>query len=271
MAKKLPRKKGPTRAKRSSDVASLLTDAPTEFTKRHVFMLVYGDTGTGRTTFALTAPGPILLMHSAEKIDGVVEPFAREKEIKLFNFGEVYPPEATGDQVKAAAAAKWSQMKAVWVHGLENFRTVIIDTETDAWELVRNAYFGDVKPTGGRLEQNWGPVNADWKSMFKQFKSQTGANLIVISQTEDEYKENDKGFSNKTGRTVRKGQKSIPFMVDVAVRTDTKERRRDTVYRSTIEKPWGNGPLKGESYEDQLSTFPVVMSEITESDVDEWE
>ncbi len=48
-------------------------DAPTEFTRRSVVLEIYGDTGTGRTTLALTAPGTIAVLHAAEKLEGLFQ------------------------------------------------------------------------------------------------------------------------------------------------------------------------------------------------------
>lgn len=249
--------------------SSLWQDAPTELTRRSVFLLAYGDTNSGRSTFALTAPGPIAYLHSAEKIEGIIQPFAREKEIRVYDFGGTVPPNASVKETSRIADETWQNVKAAWVDAYGWARTIVIDTETDLWELIRLAYFGDIKPSGGRLELNWGPVNSDWKAMFRSFKGQDGTNLIVISQTEDEYKESKKGFGTKTGNTVRKGQKSIPFMADVIVRTESDMMTQE--FTSTIEKPWYGMHAMGLELEGEMSNFGQVMSMISGLEPKEWE
>lgn len=251
-------------------------DAPTELERKCVFASVYGDTDTGRTTWALSAPEPIALIHAAEKIEGIVQPFAREKEIRVFDFSVDLSKTTNVDEAAALADKAWRQLRAAWYDAFTWARTIILDTDTDAWELIRFAFFGDLKPSGGRIETNWGPVNAEWLSMFKHFKHQNRANVIVISQTKDEYTKAVKGkMGERTGRTVRATQKNMGFLSEVVVRM-----RRGTggVFTATIEKEWWNGAMFGvevdgalaEAYGRDRVDFPTVMALITDSDVAAW-
>lgn len=249
----------------SEDWNSLFEPAPTELTRRCVMMNIYGDTGTGRTTFALTAPSPIVLFHSAEKIDGIVQQFSSQKEIHLYDFGVVFR-DANKSLVQAQAREEFDRFTHAYYTAFSRARTIIIDTETDLWELLRQAHFGDVKPSGGRLELNWGPVNAEWNTLFRHFRHQNTTNLMVISKTEDEYKENKSGFGTKTGKTIRKGQKNIPFMADIYARTS-----RDPFTLTLEDKAWFNADAIGLEFVDDAISFPEIMMLITGIDASEWE
>jgi hypothetical protein len=246
-------------------------DAPTEITKKCVLMTVYGDTHTGRTTFALTAPGPIAYFHSAENYDGRVQKYARTKKIRMCNFGAALI--GTDKEKSDEAAEVWKGFRAKWFDAFTWARTIVLDTHTDLWELLRFAYFGDVKPVHGRMELNWGPVNAEWSSLFRLYKTQDKTNLVLIGKTKDEWTKPKKGMGEKTGKTVQVGQKDIiSTMAEVSVRTDREIRKKGgLIFKSIVEKGDWNGDVLGLELENELSTFPMLMSMITETNVEEWE
>jgi hypothetical protein len=248
--------------------SSAWEDAPTEFTRRVVFMRIYGDTGTGRTSLALTAPGPIGLCHTAEKLDGIVQRFAREKVIRMANFAGTF--RGSAQDIANQANAIWSRVQGAWFDGLDNWaRTVVMDTDTEGWELIRLARFGELNPRG-RTDSLYGPVNAEWRSLFKRFRAQDRCNVISIGQTKDEYREfikNGQKSSERTGRTIMAGMKEMSFMSDVVIRTD---RKPDGGFIATIEKGWFNAHTEGMTFENEDIRFSYIMSLITETDEAEW-
>lgn len=247
------------------------------FTTRRVFMEIAGDTGSGRTTLALTAPGPIAILHFGEKIDGIAN-LAAAKDVRELSFSPFYPPGLSDKEVADIAWQSWQSFETAWCDAFHWARTIIMDTHTDAWEAIRFGYFGDVKPDGGRMELNWGPVNGRWSSLLKMVRSpEVTSNVILIGATEDEYKDtiNTKtglpGIGKKTGLTVRKGQKSIPRICDVSIRT----RKDARGFSSYLEKAWMSGNLEYERSGLELagseSTFANWMAMITGTMPGEWE
>src|SRR5688572_18559459 len=74
--------------------SELWDEVSDEVERRSVMWVIYGPTGTGRTRLGLTAPGPIALAHTAEKIDGIVQqakhgtiPNVPPQVIRVNNFG----------------------------------------------------------------------------------------------------------------------------------------------------------------------------------------
>lgn len=246
--------------------SGLWEDAPTEFTRRVVFKEYYGDTGTGRTSLALSAPGPIALLHAGEKIEGVIQPFANQKIVKVMNFGGTFV--GTPQQIADAANDTWRRFTRAYFDAYDWARTIIVDTHTELWELIRLARFGGLKPAGGRVDANYGPVNAEFRSLFKHFKTQDQTNLIIIGQTKDEYKMKggkSDGMGERTGATIRAGMKEIPYMADVLVRTD----KVNGDFSATIEKGWFNASVEGLPLPDQ--SFASIMELITGVGSEEWE
>lgn len=258
---------------------SLWQDASTSLTRRCVLMEVYGDTGTGRTTFALSAPGPIALIHAAEKLEGIVQQFTRQgKVVRLANFGAVFS--GSDDEVANQANKVWTRLLTAYYDAYSWARTIIIDTHTEAWELLRLARFGDVKPSGGRVDSNYGPVNAEWRSIFKYFRQQselsptTCPNLIVIGQTKDEYAKGKRnaqtgkeGMGERTGNTIRAGQKEVGYMSDVVVRTE-RDIFNGNRFIAKVDKEWWNGAMRGVDLEGV--DFPTFMGVLTETDPEQW-
>lgn len=248
--------------------AALWDEAPTEFTDRNTMMEISGDSGTGRTTLALSAPGPIALIHTAEKIKGIIEPFAKIKKIKTHHFGGTF--RGSNQIIAQQAMDVWKRMEEAWYDAFNWARTIVLDTHTEAWELVRVAHFGDLKPSGGRVDANYGPVNARWRSLFKHYRESSGVNVILIGQTKDEYKTNKKGISSgvseRTGKTIRAGQKEILYFVDCAVRTC----KEDGDFYSVVEKGWMNAEIEGDRFIGKDANFATIMGAITDTPKKEW-
>lgn len=249
----------------------LWEEPASKVTRRAIFMDVYGDTGTGRTRFSLTAPGPIALAHAAEKIDGLVQQAKKTgKDIKLLNFGGVFT--GSDKEVADAAFEKWKKLQKGWYDAVGGkgslgwAKSGIMDTGTEGWELIRLGSFGTLTPKG-RTDNLYGPVNAKWRSLFKPVRQPNATcNIITIHQTQDEYKEK-RGQSERTGRTIRRGMKEIPFLADVIVRTS----KEDGDFKVTIEKGWYNASVEGIEFFNEDATFANVMAMITETDAEEWE
>lgn len=239
------------------------------FSRRVVFMDVWGDTDTGRTSLALTAPGPIALIHANEKIDGVVaETKARGVDIRTFNFGGVIEGD-NPDEIAASAMPLWRRFCAAYVGAYEWARTIVVDTHPEAWELERIAYFGGYKPEGGRTDSNYGPLNFEWKGLFaRRFRAQDRTNLILIGQSTDEYtKTTGSKMGERTGKSIWSGQKHTKFMVDVRVRMS---RDKDGGFVATIEKGWNNAASEGVEFVNRRAQFAKIMATVTKTEEGEW-
>jgi len=248
-------------------------DAPTEFTPRACVAEIYGPSNSGRTTLALTAPGPIAYIGFHEKVAGIIEPYARAKSIKTYKAGGVFIGDP--DEIMKAAWERMEEFEAYFFAAFESgkFRTVIVDTHVEAWALERLAEFGAPKPDKGRVDTNWGPINARWLSLLNMARTQTETNAIFIGQVEDEWKNDAKGFGQKTGRQVKiasSAGRQVYLKSDVVFRTMVDEGGQG--FSARVEKPWGNiEMMNAEITVDKDSGFPMLMSLITGTDQAEWE
>lgn len=240
--------------------------APTEFTQRTVFMQIDGETGSGRSTLAFSAPGPIALIHTMEKIPGIVEKFAREKEIKIIKLGMGNKIGGTRtdlaknciERIAIAKDAIWDA--STWA------KTIMIDTHTDLWEILRLARFGTLTPQG-LVSTLYGPVNAEWNAIFDPFKDDPPCNLIAIGKVGEQYR-NDK----PTGVLEAKGQKDFIYKADVRIRTLKAAKKGESpTFKARIDKGWMNAQYEGMEFEGEEATFANIMAMITEVDASEWE
>lgn len=97
-----------------------------------------GEYGTGKTTFWLGAPGPIYILSFDKGLEGVVEPFQKEKDIYVAEYD--WTP--TDDLEQEHAIDLRDKVIADFEYACHNGRTVVLDKETDMWELFRYAEFG---------------------------------------------------------------------------------------------------------------------------------
>lgn len=181
-------------------------------------MLAAGPQKTGKNHFGFTAPDPIFCQSIDDGCEGVVEKFVdgriAKKDIDLSTYHiDISEDDAKNvDRMGEAAEIVWNQWVADYLYALKNARTVIWDTETDAWALLRLARFGVLNPPSGRDRGNiWGPVNAEYTRLLRM-PLEIDVNFIMLQKVKDEYK-NDK----KTGGQVRAGFSDAAYIAQVVV------------------------------------------------------
>lgn len=251
-------------------------EVSTEFTARAVAKCIYGDYDTGKTTLALSAPGPIAFFHAYEKVGGLLQYVRRSKDIRVHKFGG--PMEGNPDKVQRLAEEEIKLFEAGLDSAYSWARSIVIDQETRLWELYQLSRLGSMVRAERDEKDNkkgqliYQEINNRWTSMLMKYRVNLEAkdmsnskrpktNLVIISRTKDEYK-----GPSATGRTVRAGQKDTGSFCDVVVRT----RRKDE-FSVTIEKPWNNNSMRGVELSQDMMRFSEIMSMVTETSSEEWE
>ena len=129
--------------KKPTDQWSRYTRATVEqYTRHRLIGLSVGEVGSRKTSFWLEGPQPIVVFSIDQGLEGVVDRILREvapdKEIHIKEY-EWLPTEATSQE---EAVELRDQFTEDYEHALQHARTVILDKETDFWELFRYAEFG---------------------------------------------------------------------------------------------------------------------------------
>lgn len=162
----------------------------------------------GKTHFALTAPGPIAVLDFDTGMEGVVSKFAKTKKIYVSDYRRL--GDAMTNKVENWLIM-WEKFKREYIAALEEptIKTVVMDTATEVWELLRMARFGKLTQV---MPYHYGPVNAEYRELLRKAYS-TNKNLILLHKMKDEYVKDQ-----RTGNLKRSGFGDTGYMVQVNLR-----------------------------------------------------
>jgi len=234
-----------------------------------IIMSVGGREKQGKTHFALTATPPLAIFSSDIGTEGVVNKFKRAgKEIWVH---EIEMPKDL-DQAKPTWEAFHDSYYGVL--RVPRIRTVIFDTSTEIWELLRIRRFGKLTQV---MPYQYGPVNAEFRRILKDCYS-TQKNLILLHKMKPVY------IDDKRTKNFENAQFSdTPYLVQVNVesfrtkpkvncdyckKTDGKHRHWCVKIKDCRQNP----ELIDQVFKDQLCNFPFIASLIVEGTTQEdWE
>lgn len=189
--------------------------------KHRIIGASFGEPGSGKTSFWLGAPGPIVIMSFDKGLEGVVERFQHDKDIYVAEYD--WAPTETLEQ--DAAITLRDKFIEDYEYAVANARTVIWDKEDDIWELFRYAEFGEPKDS----PLNYPALNQRYRQLINLPKG-SDINFGLIQGMKDEWvpKVNKKTGAQGavgSGNRVRKGFKEIEGLVHI----NLEHRRRKVV------------------------------------------
>ncbi len=194
-----------------------------------LILAVDGMDKQGKTRFALTAPKPLVYLDFDIGKEGVLEKADRSDLIvapKPFIFR---PSEVSWDLGDSAALSQEMMKRAepelerfrkVYMHALTKpvierngrplkARTIVIDTGSEAWELMRLVYLGkltQVKP------HHYTEVNSLMRDLVRMAYD-NDVNVIWVHKIKGEWSENAEGKARKSGTLLRAGFSDMSFLV----------------------------------------------------------
>lgn len=211
--------------------------------------LSMGEVGTGKTAFWLSAPGPIVVLSFDQGLEGVIEDFQATKDIYV----QEYEWAPTEDTSQDEAVELRDQFTADFESAIQNARTVIIDKETQLWELMRYAEFGGPS----EAPRNYPALNQRMRRLLNMPKATT-INFGIIEGMKDQWvtkKKADGGSAGaQTGLRVRKGFDEADELVHVTL----VHERAEGQFTYTVGKSRGPG---GFSVQDQSFMIPADPEE----------
>ena len=172
----------------------------------------------GKTHFALTAPGPIALISTDT---GSEETAAKFKKVgKVIHLLKSTPPKEIGTNV-AAAITEWDKLLKAWygVISDKSIRTMIVDTHTEFWQVMRLARFGKLEQVPPK---KYDEVNKDMRDMIKAIKERQNLNAVFIHKVKKTYVGSRKpdgtaGMDSWNGEYERAGFGDMGYLCDVVV------------------------------------------------------
>ena len=162
---------------------------------KNLVMIIYGKGGVGKTTFAASAPRPLLLgFENGDKFLG-----------------------QRGINVDVMRFSRWltNEDKADLVDALADHDTIALDPLGEAMDLliessdIKGKKFRDT--LGGLTIAGWGEVKKQMKNFIKFLRS-TGKNIIIVSHVNEIA--GDEGLKHRI-QVATKLSNEIPNMVDI--------------------------------------------------------
>lgn len=230
--------------------------------KPRLIVSVEGLDKVGKTAFALSAPGPIAYLETDMGTEGVIEKFQADKVILS---PAAYESRFEGGAAKNDAEKEFNRFEKEFRLALANTRSVVIDTASDIWEMLRMARFGkltQVKP------HHYAPVNAEYKDLITSAYD-SEANLILLHKLKATWAEGSDGKSSKTGQFERQGFADTGYLVQVNVRCWREEEREpgDLGFRMQVLNCRSNPEIAGEVLANEMITFQT-LGMLAKPDVD---
>lgn len=189
--------------------ASFLKDGflPPDKIRKHRRLMIGtdGPANSGKTEFAISAPGPGIVICLDRGFDAMLDnqnpPPSRRSD---FAFKVVQAPLPT-QAVQASYVDYWKQFYAIYKQALDNAdcRSVVIDGDSDSWELQRLAEFGKLTQVPSILYTS---VNAARRAMYARAWD-SGKIIIATNKISKEYKTlrnpDNTPLLNNEGKEVR--------------------------------------------------------------------
>lgn len=226
---------------------------------RRLIIRIGGREKQGKTTWTLTAPPPIAYYDLNNRSKHVLDRFVG-RGVWHYKYDMLLARE----QVEWKAA--WNKLRKDFDEGVmhPDVRTLVIDTETDMWELRRLAQWG----RESSVPDQYGALNKDIRNMYDAVIN-SDKNLIVVSEMKKSYKtkivrtkSGERELSEWDGTYEFAGWSNAGAKVEVNIEAsfDTKEH----VFSTTVLNCGVNALLAGHVFEGAESNFPFLASAVFE-------
>ncbi len=225
--------------------------------KQRVIMSVSGLEKQGKTHFALTASAPICLLDFDIGCEGIIQKFMNEKTIYLprdenSEQATFQMPIIPGQPIDIGKASNlWNKFVRLYQNALKSkdIMSIVIDTATDAWELLRLAKFGKLEQV---MPHRYGEVNTIYSDLIRMSYG-FGKNLILLHKMKPQYI-NDK----RTAKYERAGFNSTGFLVQCNIELF----RDEDGFNASVLDCRQNPDLAGETFTGEMCSFPFIAAMI---------
>lgn len=180
--------------------------------KERIIAASFGEVGTLKTSFWLSAPGPIVVQSCDRGLEGVVEEFRKKKDIYVVE----YDANTSGIEQDEAIETR-DKLTEDFEHAVKHARTVIWDKETQVYEIFKYAEFG----APSDAPSNYYPLFQRYRRVINLAKS-ADVNFGIIQGMKNPWapKVNKKTGAQgamKTEERVRRGMPEIEEIVHINI------------------------------------------------------
>lgn len=226
----------------------------TEIPKR-LIASVSGLEKTGKTHLALSAPEPVYYLNFDLGLEGVLEKFLRDgRDIWVYQIKNAH--DMTGD----AALASWDKLKDTIRQTYEsNQGTLVVDTGTEFWELLRMARLGkltQVKP------QHYGLVNGEMREVIRWAYAADQMSTIFVHKLKDEWVAGADGSSRKSGKKEVAGFGEMAYMVQANLETYARPDDGVISFGTRVKDCRQNPMLYNMEFEGVMSDYTAITEAV---------
>jgi hypothetical protein len=236
-------------------------------TRRRLIMSVEGLFGSGKTDFALTAPGAIAFFQFDLNAADTIARYAQKKSIYVRSYD--IPDPASKDVQEEAKKIRLS-FKRDYQDAIASYpkiRSIVWDTATELWELLRLAEFGKLTQIPPVFYTN---INNEMRRIIRT-ATESDTNLIMVHRLKDEWI-GQKGNRENTGRKVRAGYGEVDSDCAVMIQTIFKERQFSLEVLKCTQNPAITGTPYTEEAGMRTNSFPHLAKDVyPDSRLEEWE
>jgi hypothetical protein len=225
-------------------------------TLRRLIMSARAVEKSGKTHFALTAPDPIAVLNTDIGLEGVVEKFIDSgktiyaTEVRMPLLGKKVDQQLVAKEAEERFNILMADFKAALAD--KTIRTVVFDSATQVWELLRLARFGKLTQV---MPQHYTAVNTEYEQLMREAYA-SDKNLILLHKMKDEWLDN-----NRTGKKELAGYKDTPFLTQLNVlltRHDREDGVEGSDFRLKVLDCRQNPEINNLVLENENATFPML-------------
>lgn len=240
--------------------------------KRGIFINIDGPEGTGKSSLALTMAelGTVAVIDTDQSLDRAQRPeMPKGRKFSARKVTVKYVAGLSEDKVRNNCMAAWKRAKSAAIDAATgDSKTIIADTGTELWEVLRLGAFGTLTPRG-RTDSLYGPVNAEFRQFIRRIHRHHGKHLIFVNQMKDQWGVDKKGDSVRTGKLERVGFKELGYLADMTLETYAKNGKFGVKVKVCKLAP--NGPaMEGATFEDEDVNLPHILSVMTDTEKGDW-
>lgn len=230
---------------------------------RRLIMAICAMEKCGKTTFGLSAPKPLLYLNFDRKIEQVVldEMHITEEDIYI---REV---RVDGDAAQDQHKKQWEEVRELFRWGLEEaegIRSIVVDTESEMWELIRMAYFGKLTQV---MPYQYTEVNAVYKTLLDK-ADRCDKNLVLLRKMKKQYK-NDKWNGRYEPAGFGKAKDIVQVNAEMYMMEGDEEGEEEFTFE--ILNNGLQASLNHMTFQGEMCNFPFVAAMLTNTTPDEWE
>lgn len=257
-------------AKTATNPFSRYTKATTDI-KPRIIAASFGEVGTGKTSFWLGAPAPIVIQTLDQGLEGVVETYAADKEIYVaeYDLGQ----RMGEDYTHAKAVEARDKFISDFEVAITNARTIVWDRETDVFKLFFFAEFGTDDAFAAAPPKDWDKLKGKIRRLISMAKA-SDVNFGLIQGMKNEWGQK---VNNKTGAkaATQTGARIVDGMdgIDALVHTTIEHTRVKGEMAITVGKSRGPGgrDIQDQTYTGELATFASLgQLMFPDTDEDSW-